>query len=152
MTMARSQLVDLNVTRYYHCISRCVRRAFLCGEGYEHRKQWIEDRLEHLVHCFAVSVCGFAVMDNHLHVLVRLDPDVANNWSDEEVVRRWVRVYPPKNRFGQEIEVNQTWVDHEMKNERKVTRTREGVRGEWSLFLNHGFGKPHVDANGMSVG
>ena len=46
MTVARSQLVDTEVTRYYHCISRCVRRAFLCGEGFEHRKQWIEDRLE----------------------------------------------------------------------------------------------------------
>ena len=43
MTVARSQLVDVSVTRYYHCISRCVRRAFLCGEGYEHRKQWIDD-------------------------------------------------------------------------------------------------------------
>jgi hypothetical protein len=28
-------------------------------------------------------------MDNHLHVLVRLDPDVAKGWSDEQVVRRW---------------------------------------------------------------
>ncbi len=41
MTMAPSQLVDVGVTRYYHCISRCVRRAMLCGEGFEHRKQWI---------------------------------------------------------------------------------------------------------------
>ena len=71
MTVARSQLPE--VTRYYHCISRCVRRAMLCGEGFEHRKQWIEDRLELLAECFAVSVCGFAVMDNHLHVLVQRD-------------------------------------------------------------------------------
>ncbi len=62
MTVARSQLVDVSVTRYYHCISRCVRRAFLCGEGFEHRKQWIEDRLQTLSGCFTVSVCGFAVM------------------------------------------------------------------------------------------
>ena len=125
MTVARSQLVDTEVTRYYHCISRCVRRAFLCGEGYEHRKQWIEDRLEQLAHCFAVSVCGFAVMDNHLHVLVRLDGASANDWSDEEVVRRWIRVYPPKNRQGEEIEVNQAWIDHQRKDEKKVTLMRE---------------------------
>ena len=92
MTVARSELVDVSVTRYYHCISRCVRRAFLCGEGFEHRKQWIEDRLETLSGCFAVSVCGFAVMDNHLHVLVRLDGDDAKSWSAEEVVRRWITV------------------------------------------------------------
>ena len=64
MTAARSLLVDVNVTRYYHCISRCVRQALLCGEGFEHRKQWIEDRLQTLAECFAASVCGFAVMDN----------------------------------------------------------------------------------------
>ncbi len=93
MTAVRSQLVDVNVTRYYHCISRCVRRAFLCWEGFEHRKQWIEDRLQTLSECFAASVCGFAVMDNHLHVLVRLEPDSSKGWSPEDVVRRWLGSY-----------------------------------------------------------
>jgi hypothetical protein len=36
-----------------------------------------------------LAVAGFAILDNHLHVLVRLDPELANRWSDEEVVRRW---------------------------------------------------------------
>ena len=49
MTMARKQLVDVEMTRYYHCISRCVRRAFLCGERFEHRKDWIENRRRELV-------------------------------------------------------------------------------------------------------
>ena len=57
MTVARKLLVELEVSQYYHCISRCVRRAFLCGEGFEHRKKWMEERLELLAENFAVSVC-----------------------------------------------------------------------------------------------
>jgi len=125
MTVARSQLVDVNVTRYYHCLSRCVRRAHLCGEGFEHRKQWIEDRLETLSGCFAVSVCGFAVMDNHLHVLVRLDADDASCLAAEEVVRRWIVAYPPKTAKGEEIEITQTWIDDQAKDEKRIELLRE---------------------------
>jgi REP element-mobilizing transposase RayT len=125
MTVARSQLVDVSVTRYYHCISRCVRRAFLCGDGFEHRKQWIEDRLETLSRSFAVSVCGFAVLDNHLHVLVRLDVDAVSSWSAEKVVRRWIRAYPPKTAKGEEIEISQAWIDHQAKDEKRVEVLRE---------------------------
>ena len=125
MTVARSQLVDVNVTRYYHCLSRCVRHAHLCGEGFEHRKQWIEDRLETLSGCFAVSVCGFAVMGNHLHTLVRLDTDDASTWSAEEVVRRWIVAYPPKTAKGTEIEITQEWIDHHAKDEKRIELLRE---------------------------
>ena len=33
MTIARAHLVDPSVSRWYHCVTRCVRRAFLLGEG-----------------------------------------------------------------------------------------------------------------------
>jgi hypothetical protein len=36
------------VTRWYHCITRCVRRALLLGEGPDDRKEWIERRLQEL--------------------------------------------------------------------------------------------------------
>jgi hypothetical protein len=89
MTIARAHLIDPAVTRWYHCITRCVRRAFLLGEGPDNRdrKLWIEKRLAELAQIFSVAVGGFSVMDNHLHVLVRLDPEVAGGWSDEEFVR-----------------------------------------------------------------
>ena len=86
MTIARAHLIDPSVTRWYHCITRCVRRAFLLGEGEGDRKLWIDRRLRELAEIFSISVTGFSVMDNHLHVHARLDPQVAAGWSDEGVV------------------------------------------------------------------
>jgi hypothetical protein len=100
MTIARSKLVDISVSRWYHCVSRCVRRAWLFSEGEDSatgdRKQWIERRLKELDAIFAVSVGGFSVMDNHLHLLLRLDPEVAKAWTDIEVIDRWFSLYPPR--------------------------------------------------------
>lgn len=128
MTTARSQLVDLNVTRYYHCISRCVRRAFLCGEGFEHRRQWIEDRIETLAGHFAVSVCGFSVMGNHLHLLVRLDPGTADGWSSEEVARRWLAVYPSRTADLENPKIVKALVDEILKDERLVAKYRRRLQ------------------------
>src|SRR6185312_13432535 len=96
--------------RWYHCSTRCVRRAFLLGEGALDRKQWIEDRLEELAQIFSIAVAGFAVLDNHLHVLVRLDPEVAEGWSDEEVARRWGRLFPPRDAARRPLPASEDWV------------------------------------------
>lgn len=112
MTTARCKIVDLDVTRYYHCISRCVRGAFLCGDGHEHRKKWLEDRLELLTKCFAVSVAGFAIMDNHLHLLIRMDPERAKKWTVEEVIVRWLSIYPPRGIDFDDAASVKAWVEH----------------------------------------
>ena len=125
MTTARRELVDVEVTRWYHCISRCVRAAFLMGSGPWDRKQWIEDRLKTLANAFAVSVGGFAVMDNHLHVLCRLDPEDSKAWSDEEVVRRWLAVYPPRTLAMDDPDVLQAWIEHEVKDTKRIALLRE---------------------------
>ena len=125
MTIARSKLVDPSVTRYYHCISRCVRRAFLCRKGFEHRRDWIEKRLEELAGIFAIEVCGYAVMGNHLHVLLRLDPKRAEGWSDEEVVRRWARLFPPRDKKGQPLPAVQQWIEQKLADGEWVARARQ---------------------------
>ena len=126
MTVARSQIVDLHVTSYYHCISRCVRRARLCGEGFEHPKQWIEDRLEELAGIFAVSISGFAVLDNHLHVVLRLmGPKLTDSWSDREVAQRWARLYPPRDRKRKVLPITEEWLKQKVENKRWIARTRK---------------------------
>ena len=62
MTMPRAHLVDPAVTRWYHCVTRCVRRAFLLSEGPVNRQEWIERRLEELASIFAIAVGGFSIV------------------------------------------------------------------------------------------
>ena len=96
----RKYLIETADVGVYHCINRCVRRAFLCGTDvvsgkcFDHRKQWIQGRLEFLAGVFWVDVMGFAVMSNHLHLVLRNRPDVVAGWSDEDVAQRWWRLFP----------------------------------------------------------
>ncbi len=99
MPEARYRQVSIADTPYYHCVSRCVRRAFLCGKdsatgfNFEHRRQWIVDRIKLLCSVFAVDLCAYAIMSNHYHVVIRIDEDVVETWSDEEIARRWMQVF-----------------------------------------------------------
>jgi hypothetical protein len=95
MTIARSRQISLQDTPYYHVVSRCVRRAFLCGDdahsgqSYEHRRQWVVDKLGQLSRLFAIGICAYAVMSNHYHLVLKVEPDTAANWSEREVAERW---------------------------------------------------------------
>jgi len=99
MPQARNRLVSLEDTPYYHCISRCVRRAFLCGQdpqtgfNFEHRRQWIVDRIKTLSSIFAIELCAYAVMSNHYHIVIRVNTEQAHHWSDQEVAERWTQLF-----------------------------------------------------------
>jgi REP element-mobilizing transposase RayT len=99
MTQARKRLVSYSDTPYYHCVSRCVRRAFLCGRDpvtgfdFEHRRGWIVKRMQFLSSIFAIDLCAYAVMSNHYHVVVRVNIDQNAVWSDQEVAERWCRLF-----------------------------------------------------------
>ena len=95
MTQARNKLISLSDTPYYHIVSRCVRRTFLCGTdadsgvSYEHRRHWIEQRIRILSSLFTVDICAYAVMSNHYHLVLKLSPEQASNWTMQEVFKRW---------------------------------------------------------------
>ncbi|WOT03963.1 transposase [Shewanella youngdeokensis] len=95
MPRPRRTLVSLEDTPYYHCCSRVVRRAFLCGDyeytgkNYDHRRGWVETQILKLTEVFAIDVAAYAVMSNHLHVVLFIDIDKANQWSDRDVVMQW---------------------------------------------------------------
>jgi REP element-mobilizing transposase RayT len=94
MTIPRNNQVDLAETRFYHCMSRCAQQCFLLGEdkptnrNYDHRKAWVITQLNALCSVFAIQVCAYAVMSNHYHLVLHIQPERVDEWSDEEVILR----------------------------------------------------------------
>ena len=99
MTLPRSTLVCVDDTPFYHITSRCVRRSFLCGvdhvtgKDFSHRRLFIEQRIHLLSSLFAIDIAAYAVMSNHIHLVVKLTPDVVDEWSDREVIDRWTSLF-----------------------------------------------------------
>lgn len=123
MPQARKRLVSIEVTPFYHVVSRCVRRHFLCGvdpltgKDYSSRKQDIQDRLALLAEVFAIDVCAFAILSNHHHLVLHIDEQTALEWSELEVAQRWTRLFtgPVLVRAfvaGQELTATQQQVVH----------------------------------------
>ena len=94
MTQSRQSQVSLTDTPYYHCISRCVRRAYLCGEdkytgqSFEHRRQWMVERMHQLASIFSINICAYAIMSNHYHLVLHIDEQENQLLSDEQVCQR----------------------------------------------------------------
>ena len=83
-----------------HVTQRCVRRAFLAGKdpvtgkNFDSRREWIRRRLEILSAVFGIDVLTYAIMSNHMHLVLRTRPDVVKTWSDCEVAERWLKLFP----------------------------------------------------------
>jgi hypothetical protein len=99
MTRPRNALISLADTPYYHITSRCVRRAYLCGvdhysgQSFEHRRQWVVDRIRLLSSLFAIDVCAYAVMSNHYHLVIKACPEQLDDLSDDDIMDRWCALF-----------------------------------------------------------
>jgi len=100
--LARGEYLDPHEVQVVHAIQRCVRRAFLCGDdpvsgrNHEHRRHWIRARLEFLASVFGIDCLTYTVLSNHLHIVLRSRPDIVKTWSDHEVARRWLQLFPKR--------------------------------------------------------
>jgi REP element-mobilizing transposase RayT len=63
------------------------------GKNYEHRRDWVESRLLFLASVFAIDICAYAVMTNHLHVVLHVDKAQAERWSIKEVLIQWHKIH-----------------------------------------------------------
>ena len=99
MATVRCNLIDLDSTAYYHVVNRCIRRAFIMGDdpvtgkNYDHRKEWLIDRIKELASIFAINICAYTILSNHYHIVIHVDRDQADSWSEYEILERWGRLY-----------------------------------------------------------
>ncbi len=99
MPKPRKNQICLEATPYYHCISRCVRQAYLCGtdkfsnKNYNHRRKWIEQRIHLLAQVFCIDICSYAVMHNHTHLVLHVNSEQMQTFSDVEIIERWQKIF-----------------------------------------------------------
>jgi predicted metal-dependent HD superfamily phosphohydrolase len=99
MPKPRNQQICLEATPFYHCVSRCVRKAYLCGfdlttkTSYEHRRAWLEEELLKQADVFAIDIAAYAIMSNHYHVVLHINKAKADAWDLDEVIERWHTLY-----------------------------------------------------------
>ena len=145
MATPRHQLIDPDYPMHYHIVSRCVRRSWLCGvdrlarKNYEHRKDWLKQRMLHLAQYFAVAIDAFAIMSNHFHLVVYFDPQESFRWPDKEVADRWLKVFPPSANIASESDQVALFNLHRERlllSPERLLHARQTL-GSLSMFMKH---------------
>ena len=126
MPCPRRTQISVEDTLWYHTVSRCVRKAWLTGvdpntgQSYEHRRNWVESQLLKLGEIFAIDIAAYVVMSNHLHLVLRIDIELANRWTDREVVEQWHQLFKG-------TELTQRFSKGELVEERNLSLLRHSI-------------------------
>ena len=141
--LPRSETIDEHSVGIYHCYTQTARQRFLFGRDewsgidFSYRKQWVVDRCKLLAGAFAVDILDFAIMDNHLHLVLRNRPDIVETWTDREVARRHCFICPStRNKDGSAKEPLPCEIDRVMQDKGSEHQRCQalGGEGESSLF------------------
>jgi len=102
MTKPRKQQISIETTPYYHVYSRCVRKAFLCGDdpdtgrSYEHRRQQIQDDMLRLSSIFFIKIAAFAILHNHYHLVLYVDKEACMAAPAKDIAKLWHQLFSGK--------------------------------------------------------
>ena len=88
----------------YHITSKTVRGMYLfgkdplTGKDYSHRREIVIERITYLARFFYIDLITFAVLINHVHLMLRNLPLIASQASDFDIIFRAVHIFPEKFR------------------------------------------------------
>jgi hypothetical protein len=114
MRLARAEIFDPSEIVAVHAMARTNRRCFLLGhdplsgKNFDHRKRWIEEKLQILASAFGIDLLAFTCLSNHVHLVLRSRPDVVQTWDDTEVARRWWTLCP-KRKVRRDVDGQKLW-------------------------------------------
>jgi REP element-mobilizing transposase RayT len=127
----RRDLIDDNEVGVYHCFNRCVRAESLLsddltmGSDYVQRKDWLLGMLTFLAAIFSIDILKYAIMDNHLHLILRNRPDLVRKWSKPKVLRPAMQLFPEKfRRRGWYVEPSEPLPKQLLENEELIAEMR----------------------------
>ena len=155
MATARAQIAPPGQLGHYHCTIRCVQQMFLCGidhttgKNFDHRRQWIEDRIFELANVFAVSIHAYAVMSNHYHLVLTIDPDYVAEWDDLEIAQRGVMLHQRADET-EEQQLARVLVWRDTPAQIAKLRQRLGSLSEFMKALNESIAKRANKESGKS--
>ena len=144
---ARKEIVRDGEPGLFHCWSRCVRRAYLLGKdpltgrNHTHRRQWVFERLELLAANFVIDTCFFAVLANHLHLVLRTTPRLVKRMGTWEVARRWLRVFPGRRVLdGKWVQPTEQQVQALAEDKEKIKQIRKRLASiSWECLTSGNF-------------
>ncbi len=145
MPKARKSLILKDQPSVYHCMSRCVRRSYLCGSdsvtnnNYDHRKAWVRERIKQLSKIFSMEVYSYAVMCNHVHIVIATNPDAAELWTGSEVIERWHKLtVASQNKEGRFLPLSKDRLEARSADKALVEKLRERLKclSHFMQYLN----------------
>lgn len=100
MRKKRTVVANPNFPATFHITNRCIRQNYLMDDGKpvkgnaRKRRQVVINRAKALAAAFAIDILRISIMTNHVHLQIRNRPDLVKLMSDEEVARRYLKIYP----------------------------------------------------------